>query len=115
MRLHINSDDLDKLLELNYFKSYHKILSADTSGTQACMMNQYIKNLSSLLALIFTVREQKFELHLAAERELLPKCFAFNHINYSRYLTFQHVIFSEIKHCNGNVMNDYLREGFKGS
>ena len=68
-----------------------------------------------MIALIFAVQEQKFELHLAAERELLPKCFAFNHINYSRYLTFQHVIHSEIKHCNGNVRNDYLREGYKGS
>ena len=68
-----------------------------------------------MLALIFIVGEQKFELHLAAEQELLPKCFAFNHINYSHYFTFQHVIFSEVKHCNGNVRNDYLREGFKGS
>ena len=91
------------------------MLFADTSCTQACMMNQYIKDVSSMLALISTLREQKFELHLAAERQLLPKCFAFNHINYSRYLTFQHVIFSEIKHCNGNVINDYLIEGFKGS
>ena len=91
------------------------MLFENTSGTHACMMNHYSKDVSSMLALIFTVREQKFELHLAAERELLPKCFAFNHINYSRYLTFQHVIFSEIKHCNGNVMNDYLRAGFKGS
>ena len=91
------------------------MLFADTSGTQACMMNQYIKDVSSTLALIFTVREQKFEFHLAAERELLPNYFAFNHINYSRYLTFQHVIFSEIKHCNGNIRNDYLRETYKGS
>ena len=40
---------------------------------------------------------KKSELHLAAERELLHKCFAFNHINYSHYLTFQHVNFSKIK------------------
>ena len=43
------------------------MLFADTSGTQTRMMNQYIKDVSSTLALIFTVREQKFELHLAAE------------------------------------------------
>ena len=68
-----------------------------------------------MLALIFAVRQQKFELHLAAERDLLPKCFAFNHINYSPYLTFQHVIYSEIKHCNGDITNDYLREAYKVS
>ena len=70
---------------------------------------------SIFLALIFAAQEQNFELHLVEERELLPKCFAFNHINYSRYLTFQHVNFSEIKHCNDNVWNDLLREGFRGS
>ena len=59
--------------------------------------------------------KKKIELHLAAERELFPKCFAFNHINYSRYLTFQRVNFSKIKHCNENVWNDLLKEGFRGS
>ena len=102
-RLNINSDNLDNLLELNSFKSYCKMLFADTSGTQACMINHYIKNVSSMLALI------------SAERELLPKCFALNHINYSCYLTFQHVNFSEIKHCNESVWKDLLREGFGGS
>ena len=41
---------------------------------------------------------------MASEQELLPKYFAFNHISYSRYLTFQL-----------NVWNDLLREGFGGS
>ena len=79
------------------------------------MINQYIKDVSSMLALTFAVREKKIELHLAAEPELLPKCFTFNHINYSHYLTFQHVNFAEIKHGNKNVCNDLLREGFGGS
>ena len=59
LRLHIKSDNLDKLLELNSFKNYNKLLFADTSGTQACMMKQYIKDVSSMLALIFVVREKK--------------------------------------------------------
>ena len=93
----INSYNLDKFVELNSFKNHCKLLFADTSYTQTCMMNQYIKDVSSMLALIFAVQEKKSELHLAAERELLHKCFAFNHINYSHYLTFQHVNFSKIK------------------
>ena len=44
LRLHIKLDNLDKLLELNSFKNNNKSLFADTSGTQACMMNQYIKD-----------------------------------------------------------------------
>ena len=41
---HMNSDNLDKLLELNSVKNYCKMLFADTSGAQVCMMNQYIKD-----------------------------------------------------------------------
>ena len=69
----------------------------------SCIRCQYIKDVSSMLVLIFAVREKKTELHLAAERELLPKRFTFNHINYSRYLIFQRVNFSEIKHCHEHV------------
>ena len=58
LRLHINSDNLDKLLELNSFKNYCKLLFEDTYGTQTCMMNQCIKGVSSMLALIFAVREK---------------------------------------------------------
>ena len=42
LRLDIDSNNLDKLLELNFFKDCCKMLFTDTSGTQACMMNQYI-------------------------------------------------------------------------
>ena len=48
LRLHINSDNLDKLLELISFKNYCKMLFADTSGTQPYLMNKYIKNVSSI-------------------------------------------------------------------
>ena len=71
--LHINSDNLEKLLELNFFKNYCKFLFGDTSDTQASMMNQYIKDVSSTLVLISAVWEKRFELHLAAEWKLLPK------------------------------------------
>ena len=112
LRLSIDLDNLNKLLQSDSFKGYCKMLFSDTSDTQACIMNQYIKDVSSMLALIFAGQEVNFELHLAAERELLPKCFAFTHINYSRSLPFQHVNFSEIKHCNENIQNDLLRKGF---
>ena len=58
-RLHVKSDNLDKLLELNPFENYCKMLFANASSTQACMMNQYIKDVSSTIVLIFAVQEQK--------------------------------------------------------
>ena len=47
LRLNIDSDNPNKLLELNSFKDYHKMLFTDISGTQGCIVNEYIKNVSS--------------------------------------------------------------------
>ena len=67
LRVDINSDNLDKLLELNFFKDDCNMLFTDTSRTKAYMRNRYIKDVLSMLALIFAEQEKKFELHLASE------------------------------------------------
>ena len=48
----------------------------DTVGTEAKMDTRFIKNVSSLLALISAVRENNFERHRQAEREMVNYCFA---------------------------------------
>ena len=53
----------------------------DTVGTDAKMDICFIKNVSSLVALVSAVLENNFEQHLQAYREMVKYCFAFNHIN----------------------------------
>ena len=48
----------------------------DTVGTEAKMDIRFVKNLSSLLALVSAVRENNFERHMQAEREMVKYCFA---------------------------------------
>ena len=79
------------------------------------MMLQYVKDVSCMLALIFSVREKVVELHVAAERKMLPKLFAFDHMNYARYLTIQQVDFQKMEILNGNVWEDLKSNGFGGS
>ena len=90
-------------------------LLASEKGTQSQMMIQYIKDVSVLLALVSAVREKSIELHIAAERALLPKCFAFNHMNHLRYLTIQHVNFERIQIDKSSAWDDLVNEGFGGS
>ena len=78
-------------------------------------MTQYITDVSVLLALVSAVREKSIELHITAERALLPKCFAFNYINYARYLTIQHVNFEKIQIEKPTAWEDLLNDGFGGS
>ena len=52
---------------------------------------QCITHVSAFLSQITAYREKNIELHLQAQRDLLPLLFAFNHQNYSRYLTIHYV------------------------
>ena len=61
LRFDVNSHNLDELFELNFFNDYCKMLFTDTWGAQTFMMNQYIKDASSVLALIIEVYGNNFE------------------------------------------------------
>ena len=79
------------------------------------MMVEYLKDVSAMLCFIVAVREKSMETHLAAERVLLPKCFAFGHVNYARYLTFQHVNLQNVKRNLKDAWDDLVQNGFGGS
>ena len=48
----------------------------DTVGMEAKIDIRFIKDVSSLLALVSVVREKNFERHLQAEFEIVKYCFA---------------------------------------
>ncbi len=83
--------------------------------TQAKMIVEYLRDVSAMLCLISSVRENSIERHLAAERVLIPKCFAFGHPNYSRYLSFQHVKLVDIKRNHTAIWEDLSQNGYGGS
>ena len=53
------------------------------------MLVNYLKDLSSMLHIIFAGRAGNINLHLTAERHMLKLIFAFDHIKYNRYNSFQ--------------------------
>ena len=86
LRAETNGKNLSTLMELESFKVLCKdLLCVPGEGTQSKMMLEYMRDVSKMLALVYAVREKSIELHAAAERELLPKCFAFDHVNYCRF------------------------------
>ena len=69
----------------------------DTAGTETKMTACFIKNVSLLLALFSAVRENNFERRLQVEREIVKYCFAFNHINYACYVSYQQFVCENYK------------------
>ena len=75
----------------------------------------FIKDVSSLLALASAVREENFERHVLAEREMVKYYFAFDHINYARYMSYQQVYLQELQRINSNTIMDLTQRVFGGS
>ena len=87
----------------------------DTVGTEAKMTICFIKTVSSLLALVSAAQDNNFEQHLQEEGEMIKYCFAFNHINCARYLSYQQVYLRELQGINNNAMMNLARRGFRDS
>ena len=85
---------------------------ASTGSTEAEMMIEYLKDVSSMLALIST---RKTYLHLHAEQVLLPQLFAFGHFSYARYLTYQPVTMANLQQTKATAWKELKENGFGGS
>ena len=75
----------------------------------------FLKDVSALLAMVSAVRESNLERHLAAERNMLSLTFAFDHQNYARYGSFQHVYLDNLINTNRNAYEDLVKKGFGAS
>ena len=83
-------------------------------GKESCMTISYLKDVS-LLALVSAVRENDLSRHLQAERVMLSLCFAFDHINYTRYMSSQHVKLCVLKMHYDPAFTELSERGFGGS
>ena len=76
----------------------------------------YLKDISSLLASVAAVRGSDF--HMEGERDMLKYCFAFDHVNYARYMSFQYVYLSDLEAkgdpANDNLIKRGIRESLSG-
>ena len=69
-------------------------------GTEEHLSVQYLKDISLILALVSAVREGNFERHRQVEKNMAGLCFAFDHPNYARYVSYQHAYLSKLKDDN---------------
>ena len=68
-----------------------------------------------MLAIIFIVREGGLKRHFSAEREILKLMFAFDHINYVGYITYQHVYLNNLLGKVNSIVKDLITYGHGAS
>ena len=93
------------------FKKYQEVLRKD-NGTLSEFWISYMDNIEILLGMIRASREGNWHLHLASIRAMIPWCFAYDRINYSRYLTYYFAQMSRLEYENPYVYNNFMSGGF---
>ena len=69
-------EKIDVIIKTEVLNALFSKIMDDTVGIEAKMDIRFIKNVSSLLALVSAVRENNFERYMQAEREMVKYCFA---------------------------------------
>ena len=84
-------------------------------NSMGALIVAYLKDVSSMLALVSAVRDMDIGGNIQAERKLVAQFFAFDHQNYARYGAYQHVKIQQLKHEGHPAFSDMLNKGFGGS
>eukprot|EP00112_Aurelia_sp_Birch-Aquarium-sp1_P023401 Seg6964.2 transcript_id=Seg6964.2/GoldUCD/mRNA.D3Y31 product="hypothetical protein" protein_id=Seg6964.2/GoldUCD/D3Y31 len=106
---------VEKVIESPGFNILLSDLAQADNFTEASMTLAYLKDVSSMLAMISAVREGNIERHLQSERDRLKQIFAFNHQNYARYCSYQHVYLRSLQQEGHPAFDEMKLKGFGAS
>ena len=91
---------LDRML--HYFELFLDFLRSNNGDLSAFWMS-YIDMVTVLLGLLRASREGNWDLHVACIRYMLPWCFAYDKINYARYLSVYYAEMSRLYETHPDV------------
>ena len=110
-----SSSTVERVINSPGFNDFLADLAGSVDGTEASMTMAYLQDVSSMLAMVSAVREGNIERHLQSEREMLKQIFAFNHQNYARYCSYQHVYLRSLQQEGHPAFEELQSKGFGAS
>ena len=93
------------------FDKYLNHLS-HSNGNLSAFWISYIDIVEIMLGLLRTSREGDWNLHLSSIREMIPWCFAYDHLNYARYLSVYLSQMSHLEQEHPDVHRHLASRGF---
>jgi len=113
-----DSETMQKLLShqptvriLNLFSQYCDEMRNER-GPMAAFWMTYVDIVEILLAMIRASREGNWSLHLHSVRSLLPWCFAYDKVNYARYLSVYLAQMSRLVYDHPEIYKQMMDGGF---
>lgn len=108
LELLLEDESCTRILKL--FQVYLESLR-DAQSLSAFWMS-YIDMAEIMLGLIRASREGNWMLHLAAIRQMIPWCFAYDKVNYARFLTYYYAKMSRLPIEHPEVHGHFMQGGF---
>ena len=115
LRQNPSKESLNQVLCHDSFSALVSDVLSFKDGTEGHFTIMYLKDVSTMLAMISAVREGNICRHIEAEREMLSLTFAFNHQNYARYCSYQHVLLQNMCTDNKQAFQHLSERGFGAS
>ena len=72
----------------------------------------YLKYMSTMLAVVSTVRKGGLKRHFSAEPEIWKLMFAFDQNNYAGYITYQHVYLNDLLRKDNSIVKGLITKGY---
>ena len=82
------------------------------NGNLSTFWLSYMDMVEILLGLIRASREGDWMLHLASVRAMIPWCFAYDRLNYARYLPYYYAQMSQLPTTHPDVQAEFMQGGF---
>eukprot|EP00058_Branchiostoma_floridae_P000977 XP_002586465.1 hypothetical protein BRAFLDRAFT_106667 [Branchiostoma floridae] len=93
------------------FDNYVTTLRSESSRLTQYWMS-YIDLVEILLGLLRATREGDWLLHQVSIRQLIPWCFAYDRVNYARYLSYYYAQMSQLQSQHPDVYAEFMRGHF---
>ncbi len=118
LRKDVSQDTLKEVLEnssckhiMELFEVYRQFLR-DENGSLSTFWVSYLDMVEILLGLIRASREGDWMLHLGGIRAMIPWCFAYDRMNYARYLHYYYAQMSQLPITHPDVYTELMEGGF---
>lgn len=106
----MDSQCCDEIFKM--FEVYLDYLRKENGPLSAFWMS-YVDMVEVMLGLIRASREGDWKLHLASIREMIPWCFAYDKLNYARYLPYYYAQMSRLAIDHPDVHEQFMQgQGF---
>ena len=113
-----SSETYTNFIDLKEFKTFYhmfldyKLMLRDSGGQLICFWLSFLEMVEILLNTIYATRAGKWILLLESYRDMIPYIFAYDHLNYAKYLTTLLPELTNLENSHPEIYEEFMNGNF---